>query len=130
MVASLEEIRLAVFDHAGNLLRIDRHEIPQEPRFDREEREVRRNEICDARLNELGFQSATIKVKRFAFDLGWGGIYDFAILGCDQFDRPDVRDEEGARLWLTSWMQRDGFVWDWGGDDMWLDRKTGEVTDT
>ena len=27
-------------------------------------------------------------------------------------------------------VRRDGFVWDWGGDDMWLDRKTGEVTDT
>jgi uncharacterized protein (TIGR02996 family) len=142
LVATTERIRLAVLDHAGNLLRIDRHEIPQEPGFDREEREGRREEVCDARLNELGFQSATIKVKRFEFDLDWGGMHhwggthdrggirDFPAFWCDEFDRPFSPEIEGFRRWLADWMRLDKFVWELGGDDMWLDRKTGEVTDT
>ena len=81
-------------------------------------------------LAELGYRSATIKVKRFTFEPDWGGIYDFADGWCDQFDRPNSPEIESARGWLDHWLGNDKFAWGRGPGDLWLDRKTGEVTDT
>ena len=88
MVPTPEQIRVAVFDHAGNLLRIERTEVPQAPGLDNTERERRRTEARDAKLKELGYRSATIKVKRFTFEPDPGGVYAFADDWCNEFDRP------------------------------------------
>ena len=37
---------------------------------------------------------------------------------------------ETARGWLDRWLGSGKFAWGRGGGDIWLDRKTGEVTGT
>jgi uncharacterized protein (TIGR02996 family) len=124
-----EDGRVALFDHAGNLLRIERRAVPQES-DDPRTREARRAEVRDAWLAELGYQSATIKVKRFTFEPDWGGVYDFPDMWCDEFDRPNSPEIDSAREWLEGWLADDKFAWGQGLGDMWFDRKSGEVTDT
>jgi hypothetical protein len=126
----MEQACVAVFDHAGNLLRIERRSVPQEAGDDGYAREARRVAVRDPWLVELGYQSATIKVKRFTFEPDWGGIYDFAQGWGDVFDRPSHPEIGSARDWLERWLAADKFAWGRGGGDIWLERKTGEVTDT
>jgi hypothetical protein len=83
--------------------------------------------VQDAWLDELGYQSATIQVKRFRFD-EVVGINDFNWCA-DAFDRPG--DPERANLLdsVQRWLEYGQFAFDYGGDDYWLNRD-GVVTDT
>src|SRR5262249_25871738 len=76
MVATTEQVRVALFDHAGNLLRIERRVVPQESGTDARAQEKQRVVVRDAWLTELGYRSETIQVRRFTFEPDWGGIYD------------------------------------------------------
>jgi hypothetical protein len=114
----MEHPSVAFFDHAGNLLRIEQRS------------EAGQWAVQDAWLKEIGYQSATIKVKRFNFEPDRGGIYDFAQDWCDVFDRPGSPEIRTARNWLEQWLADDKFAWGRGPGNLWLERKTGEVTDT
>jgi uncharacterized protein (TIGR02996 family) len=118
MYGRMEHPSVAFFDHAGNLLRIEQRS------------EAGQWAVRDAWLEEVGYQSATIKVKRFNFEPDRGGIYDFADGWCDVFDRPGNLEIRRARDWLEQWLAEDKFAWGRGAGDIWLDRKSGEVTDT
>jgi uncharacterized protein (TIGR02996 family) len=119
-------VRLAVFDHEGKLLDIQRRDVPQEEGIGREERASNRDAVKQAWMKEVGFRSATIRVKRFSFDDG-EGIYGFNWLK-DAFNDPDF-PEPDALDFIGRWLRNGQFVWNFVGDDCWLDG-TGEVTDT
>jgi uncharacterized protein (TIGR02996 family) len=127
MLSGSQRVRVAVFDHAGNLLRTQTRLVPQRASTRPQEHEARRAEVRDAWLNELGYESATIKVKRYHFDDGVG-INDFN-WWADVFDRP--HDPERANLLqpLERWLTDGQFEFSFGNDNCWLDRY-GEVTDT
>ena len=116
-----------MFDHAGNLLHASEREISQPAGANPRERERHREAARNQRLEELGYQSASIKVKRFQFADGMG-IYPFnwwaeCFDGQHQSQRPGL--EELVEGWLKDGQYRFNFV----GDDAWFDRN-GEVTDT
>ncbi len=124
MVESDVGTRLAVFDHAGDLLRTERRDLPPAATQDWRERKA----FNDRWRDELGFRPATIRVKRFKFPDGVG-IEGFASGWVRAFDDPDSDEIETARGWLESWLDWGKFRWTWVGDDWWLNRD-GEVTDT
>jgi uncharacterized protein (TIGR02996 family) len=109
---------LASFDHAGNLLRAEIRKYPDGTTW------VPNNRLRE----ELGFQPATIQVKRFKFPDGIG-IEAFDPLLIEDFDNPASDEIENAREWLQHWLGQGMFRWTWVGDDYWLNRE-GEVTDT
>jgi hypothetical protein len=119
-------IRVAIFDHEGNLLDIQRRDVTQDEGSPLEQQAGKRDAAKRAWMEDLGFRSATIQVKRFRFDDG-EGIYGFnwwqEAFNDPLHPQPEVREAVGA--WL-----RDGqFEWNFVGDNCWLDG-TGEVTDT
>jgi uncharacterized protein (TIGR02996 family) len=129
LLAGEERQRLAVFDHAGNLLRTEERDVAHEPGADATTRRRAREATRDAWLAELGYESATIRVKAFLFPNGagitpfnwWADVYD----GRERGRRPaEMRDS--VAYWLAQGKFRFGFG-DWG--DIWLNR-AGEVTDT
>src|SRR5262249_6818463 len=126
-LAGMERVRVAVFDHAGNLLRTENREVPQSAEATWQGREANRAQVRDAWLAELGYQSATIQVKRFTFG-DRVGLTDFN-WWADAFDNPNdsqLQDLGGAiERWLAHGQYRFGF----GGSDAWFARD-GEVTDT
>jgi uncharacterized protein (TIGR02996 family) len=129
MRAGETEQRIAVFDHAGNLLRTETREVDQRAAAGSGAQERNREAARDGWLKELGYRSATIKVKRFQFEDGLG-IHPFnwwaeAFDGRQQETRADV--EESVMRWLEWGQYKFGYP-DEGGD-VWFDR-TGEVTDT
>jgi uncharacterized protein (TIGR02996 family) len=117
LLAGGERERLAVFDHAGNLIRF-------------EEREGTNDGSCDAEskwLAKYGGEQATIRVKRFKFPNGIG-IEDFNWWAEELEDSTSM---ERARYhdMVGGWLDEGQFRWTWVNDDMWLDR-SGEVTDS
>jgi uncharacterized protein (TIGR02996 family) len=119
-------IRLAIFDHEGNLLDVQRRDVPQEDGTPWEQQRSKREAAKQTWMEELGFQSATIRVKRFRFDDG-EGIYGFNWWQ-EAFNDPDHPQPE-VRASVTDWLRNGQFEWNFGGDNCWLDG-TGEVTDT
>ena len=120
--------RVAVFDHAGTLLRTEERAVDQPAEADYMRREMNREAARDAWLAELGYRSAPVKMKRFNFADGLG-IYPFN-WWADVFDgrEPapyDLRDS--VERWLEWGQYRFGFGEQ--GGDAWFDR-SGEVTDT
>jgi uncharacterized protein (TIGR02996 family) len=115
--------RFAIFDHAGNLLRTEsRHR----PHYGYET-------AVHHWLAELGYEPATIRVKRFKFPDGVG-IEGFVPGWVRVLEDPAAfaeswEDLETARRWLDRWLADGKFRWTWVGDDWWLNRD-GEVTDT
>jgi hypothetical protein len=121
MLAGMERVRVALFDHAGNLLRSETREVP------RPTSGARRVAVRDAWLAERGYQSATIEVKRFQLEDG-DGIEDFN-WWADVFDRPRDPRQGELRQAVDGWLAYGQFVFDFVGDGCWIDR-AGEVTDT
>jgi uncharacterized protein (TIGR02996 family) len=127
MSAGEEEQRIAVFDHAGNLLRMEKREVKHPAGADGQKREKNRIAARDTRLKELGYESATIKVKRFRFPNGvgltpfnwWAEAFD----GQHRAQRPGLEDS------VERWLDRGQYRFNFGHDDMWFDR-SGEVTST
>jgi uncharacterized protein (TIGR02996 family) len=128
LLAGTQRQRLAVFDHAGTLLRTEeRVSNPLDRLAAYAEQEARREAIRDAWLAELGYESATIKVKRFNYPDGVGLTpFNWWIEYCDRPNDPDrVENVERGHRWLD----RGKYRFDFGGGDAWFDRD-GEVTDT
>jgi uncharacterized protein (TIGR02996 family) len=122
------EQQLAVFDHAGTLLRTEERAVHHAAGADYHRREMNREAVRDKWLEELGYRSATIRVKRFRFDDG-RGIYPFN-WWADVFDgreEAQTNVHEAMERWLVDGQFRLGYPTQ--GIDMWLDR-SGEVTDT
>ncbi len=125
--AGEHEQRLAVFDHAGNLLRIERREVVHPVGANYQQRDKTRESVRDKWLEELGYQSATIKVKRFQFGDGsgltpfnwWAGTYD----------QPNSAERAGLDEAVERWLEEGQYRFAFGGSDAWFDR-SGEVMDT
>jgi uncharacterized protein (TIGR02996 family) len=123
------ELRVALFDHAGNLLRIEERPVEQPAKADYKAREANREAARDRWLEELGYESATIKVKRFQFPDGvgitpfnwWADVFDGEEGGLG--GHPHMRGS------VERWLEEGQYRFNFGGDDAWFDR-TGEVTDT
>lgn len=121
------ELRVALFDHAGNLLRMEERPVEQPAKANYQTREANREAARDRWLEELGYQSATIKVKRFQFPDGvgitpfnwWAEAYD----GQHQSQRAELGDA------VERWLEEGRYRFNFGGDDNWFNR-AGEVTDT
>jgi hypothetical protein len=126
MLTGTQRARLAVFDHAGTLLRTEERTIPDAEAGNHIGQEARRREVETAWRDELGWESATIKVKRFSHAGGAGLTpFNWWLGECDRLgdDRRDF--VENVRRWLDVGSYR----FDFGGSDAWFDR-TGEVTAT
>ncbi|MBY0456521.1 MAG: hypothetical protein K2V38_04230, partial [Gemmataceae bacterium] len=121
------EQRVAVFDHAGNLLRTETRPVDQQGATGYDERNRRREAVRDAWLAELGYQSATIKVKAFRLP-GGPGLTPFN-WWADVFDGSEPEPYPNFRQGIGPWFEDGQYRIDFGGDDNWFDR-TGEVTDT
>jgi uncharacterized protein (TIGR02996 family) len=128
MLAGEELQRVALFDHAGNLLRTDKREVKHITGQNHQTREENREDARDKWLAELGYRSATIKVKRFQFPNGagitpfnwWADVFD----GREPAPSPDMQGS------VEYWLEQGKFrfsLGDWR--DLWLNRQ-GEVTDT
>jgi uncharacterized protein (TIGR02996 family) len=120
--------RLAVFDHAGRLLRTEERAVDHSAWGDYQRRELNRQAARDKWLGELGYRSATIRVRRFQFPDGLG-ITPFN-WWADVFDGREVAQSnvhESVERWLELGQFR--FALGAAGGDMWLER-SGEVTDT
>lgn len=126
----MEFLRVAIFDHAGNLLRTDRREVHYEAGSSYRKRDRDYKKACDKWLKELGHQSATIKVKQFQFANG-DGLRPF-YNGCaeiyeGQHQPSRVRHADELRCWL----QEGQYSYRYGPDDIqqaWFNR-AGELTD-
>jgi uncharacterized protein (TIGR02996 family) len=127
MLTGQEIQRVALFDHAGNLLRTDHRMVEHITGQNYQTREANREDARDKWLAELGYQSATIKVKAFHFPNGagltpfnwWAEAYD----GRHRSQRPGLENS------VERWLENGQYRFDFGGSDAWFDR-TGEVTDT
>ena len=119
---------LAVFDHAGNLLRTEEHAVGEAGIASYAEQEEMRKIARAALLAELGYGSATIKVKKFTFPDGAELTpFNWWAESCDQPNDP----ERAAHIeWVHRWLDRGKYRFSFGGGhDAWFDRD-GEVTDT
>jgi|GEM_PF-7043995 len=114
--------RVAIFDHAGNLLRLEERKVRQPAKADFNTRAKNREAARDEWLDELGYQSGTIRVKRFQFPDGVG-LTPFN-WWADAFDgrAHDLRDP------VERWLDEGQYRINIGGDDRWFDR-SGELTD-
>ena len=115
-------VRVAKFDHAGNLLRLEEQPHPQAPA-----------RIPPPVLTELGHSPATIRVKRFQFSDG-GGITPYSSACIEPLDDPGLgfteREREDAREWLSNWLGNGNFRWQWTEENEdWLNRD-GEIVYT
>jgi uncharacterized protein (TIGR02996 family) len=127
MRAGEHQQRIAVFDHAGNLLRTEVRDVPQPAGADFHTRSRNREAVRDKWLEELGYQSATIKVKQFQFADG-GGITPFN-WWADVFDGREPAPHADVGDSVARWLEEGQYRVDFGGYDNWFDR-AGEVTDT
>lgn len=129
MLAGVEMLRVARFDHAGNLLRTDHRHVRQVPGANYQRREMSREAERDEWLAELGYRSVAIKVKAFRIPNGaaltpfnwWAGAFDARYQG-----RHENLNPASIQRWLEEGQYRFYFG---DGNDTWFDR-TGEVTDT
>jgi uncharacterized protein (TIGR02996 family) len=120
-------IRLATFDHEGNLLEIQRRDVSRKKGASLHQLDASRDEVRQTWMKERGFRSATIRVKRFRLDER-EGISGFNWWQ-DAFNDPDHPQPEVRDL-VGNWLRNGQFEWRFhGGDNCWLDG-TGEVTDT
>jgi uncharacterized protein (TIGR02996 family) len=118
--------RVAVFDHAGNLLRVEERSVEQPPFADYQVRARLRRTARDAWLPELGYTPTAIKVKCFQFADGagvtpfnrWADVFDGREPG-----PADVRES------VARWLEEGQYRFDFGETDAWFARG-GEVTDT
>jgi uncharacterized protein (TIGR02996 family) len=127
VLPGLQFARVALFDHAGNLLQTETRPVPQADWGDIQGQIARWVEVRDAWLEELGYQSATIKVKRFRFADGVG-INDFN-WWADVFNRRNDSRRADLNEALEQWLADGQFEFTWGDTNCWLDRH-GVVTDT
>jgi uncharacterized protein (TIGR02996 family) len=128
LLAGEEQQRVAVFDHAGNLLRTEERAVDQPAGADSRTRDRNREVARDTWLKELGYESATIKVKAFRFADG-AGIAPFNWLA-NVLDGRETAPH--GNMWdsVDYWLKQGKFRFSFGGwRDVWLNR-AGEVTDT
>src|SRR5262249_54231649 len=119
-------VRVAVFDHEGNLLEVRNRDVPQRQGADWQEQSANPEAAREAGMAELGFRSATIQVKRFRFEDGEGiRGFNWWQEAFNDPNHPQADVRESVACWLTN----GAFEWDFGGDNCWLDG-TGQVTDT
>jgi uncharacterized protein (TIGR02996 family) len=121
-------VRVVVFGHEGNLLEIRQREVPGRDTTVRHDSawQKKRSEAEKEWMEELGFEPATIKFKRFALDDGQR-VNDFNWWqeAFDDWNHPQAEVRASVERWLM-----DGqWEWDYGGDNFWVDG-SGEVTDT
>lgn len=120
VLAGRLSVRIAQFDHAGNVLRLEERSHPETRDTDSIEKAV---------LAELGHRPATIHVKRFQFSDGCG-ITPHSPGWMQVLDDPASAEREAAREWLSRWLVDGMFRWQWsGGTGLWLNGD-GQVTDT
>jgi uncharacterized protein (TIGR02996 family) len=136
------ELRLTLFDHEGNLLSTQSRPIAQEeappgpwselPMEVRTawlaERDRQRYQVQDDWLEAVGYQPATIWVKRFRTE-DRHGIGDFPLGWLETLEAPGHPEQERALRWMEDWLRQGQFVYDFGESDWWLD-DTGDVTST
>ncbi len=128
MIAGEELQQVAIFDHAGNLLRTDSRAVEHGKGQNAQTRAANREEARDDWLAELRYKSATIKVRAFRFPDG-AGLTPFN-WWADVFDGRDTAPHGDAQGPVDYWLKQGKFRFALGGwRDVWLDR-TGEVTDT
>jgi uncharacterized protein (TIGR02996 family) len=127
ILGSRDRVLLSLFDHVGDLLSTEERPVEHAIDANHHTRIANLQTVRDKWLAELGYRSATIKVKAFRFPNGagitpfnwWAEAYD----GRHEGQRPGL--ETLVERWLTEGKYRFNFV----GNDAWFDR-TGEVTDT
>ncbi len=125
-MGSATAMRLAVFDHEGNLLGIESRPVEYVwPDWERHYRNL--DAVRESWLIELGFASAPIRVKRFRFS-DEEGINDFNWWQ-DTFASSDHPQRGEFQDGIERWYAEGQFEWDYGDDNCWLDR-SGEVTDS
>jgi uncharacterized protein (TIGR02996 family) len=127
LLAGTQRQRLAVFDHAGNLLRTEERTVAGVGIGSYTEQETKREQIRDGWLDELGYQSSTILVKRFTFPDGVG-ITPFN-WWAEAYDTLGHPQRSGLDSSVHRWLAEGKWRFNYGGSDAWFDR-TGEVTDT
>jgi uncharacterized protein (TIGR02996 family) len=120
LIGSANEMHLAVFDYEGNLIGRDRRMYQWSHPDGRQVEEM-------TWLGQRQFRAGRISVKRFRFSDG-EGINDYAFWQDHTFDvftseLDDLLDN------IAGWVHRGDFVWEAGGNDVWVNR-SGEVTDT
>lgn len=112
--------QVAVFDHAGDLLRFEGPEFS-----DFVGRGVR--EGFNEWLTKCGYEPATIKVKAFRFPDGPGLTpFNWWATAYDSPSDPQRNELGGA---VARWLANGQYRFDFGSDDAWFARD-GEVTDT
>lgn len=129
LLAGEHRQRLALFDHAGHLLRTEERDVSHPVGADYRARAINREAARDKWLEELGYRSATIKVKRFQFADGVG-LTPFN-WWAEAFDGQHRSQRPGLESSVERWLEWGQYRIDVGypGGDVWLDR-SGEVTDT
>jgi uncharacterized protein (TIGR02996 family) len=120
--------RFAFFDHAGTLLRIEERRIEYTEDAHYPARMKLQSQAREEWLKELGYESATIKVKRFQFGDD-SGLTPFDNWLADTFDQPRSPDRAGLDERVERWLEAGQYRFALGWSDTWFDR-SGEVTDT
>jgi uncharacterized protein (TIGR02996 family) len=127
LLADEEVLRVAEFDHAGNLLRTEERRLHHPAGADYHRRKINRESAANAWLEERGHRSATIRMKRFQFPDGLG-LMPFSAWAADAFEigepvYPDQRDH------VARWLKWGHYRVTFGPDRyLWFDRQ-GDVTD-
>ena len=129
LLAGEDRQRLVVFDHAGNLLRMEARVVQHPVGADYHARAINRETARDKWLEELGYESAPITVKRFQFADGVG-LTPFN-WWAEAFDGQHRSQRAGLENSVGRWLEWGQYRMDFGGagNDVWFDR-SGEVTDT
>jgi hypothetical protein len=124
-------VRAAFFDFEGNLLEVIECPMPAGVSHvhwvSQAWKALAQEFTAEHQLTE-----GTIRVKRFRFDEACG-IRDFACSWEEAANDPSGVEVEAVNVWIGRWLGDRKFAWDWWrgvGGDWWLDRLTGEVTDT
>jgi uncharacterized protein (TIGR02996 family) len=127
VLGSRDQVHLALFDHAGNLLSTEERPVEHATDANYRARVVNLQTARDKWLEELGYQSATIKVKRFTLPVG-AGITPFN-WWAEAFDGRHQGQRSGLEPLVERWLTEGKYRFDFVGSDSWFDR-SGEVTDT
>jgi uncharacterized protein (TIGR02996 family) len=137
-----DRLRLIQFDHAGRLLGHQNRVVrkPKRPATPWQKLPMKTRQAIlaaddqawertqQAWLEKLGYQPGAILVRRFQLPDG-SGIKDYPSGWVEVLERPDDPEWDDAQDWLEDWVARGRFVYDFGGDDWWLN-EAGHVTDT
>jgi uncharacterized protein (TIGR02996 family) len=142
MYGTQEWTRVVLFDHLGNFLGSERRSIAQvEPSPDawetlpeelyrawRDDREFRCESARQDWLEALGYQPATIRVKRFRTEND-EGIADFDLVSTEDLSQPHNPARERLLNRLGAWLKGGYFSYDFP-DVAWTLNEAGEVTGT